>query len=389
MEIRIARSNEEREAALELSYKYFPISYFEAKEIKTKMRHYLPSDFELMCFIVAIENGKVLAVLRFYPRKMIIAGVEFEALGITDYCVDKTCHKNETLGVKFLIKCSEILRKTKYPLALGSARRVMSNYYFRFGFVGCDSYCKCRIEKLKLPRLSPENIIFTEVFDEGNIDTYELMRRKTFSSEWGLVIRTRDFWRWIGYQATKLKKYRFFEITRGSKLVGYFVISDVNLIDYGLCNEEFQLHSQAMMCFLSEMIGDSLCLNFSPSNRLFQSLGLSNLCYTMRYVPDEGIVALGLNKEKLVEIFCKVTSNVGNISKNRIGKFIIANNLRFISKNEKIHPAFDPKEMKRQDEQVVLNSLFMGTFGAFSLQNYAGPPIIPPTFFRINDLDGM
>jgi len=109
----------------------------------------------------------------------------------------------------------------------------------------------------------------------------------------------------------------------------------------------------------------------------------------MRYVPDEGIVALGLNKEKLVEVFCKVASNVGSVKKDRISEFIIADNLQYTIENERIHPAFDPKEMKRQDEQVVVNSLFMGTFGAFSLQNYAGPPTIPPTFFRFNELDGM
>lgn len=391
MEIRIPQNQEEIEAAVELSCKYFPLSYSEAMALKTAMREYLPGDFTKDNFIIAVDKGRVVAVLRYYPRKMIIADVEFDVLGLTDYCVDKSCIEDPTFGVNFYIKCGEMLRQGKYPFALGSARKIMSNYYYRFGHISCDSYCKCTIEKLKLPpSASIQDVEFEEVFNEENIGRYESLRRESFSSEWGLVIRTDNSWQWIGYQITHLKKYRFFEITKDSKLIGYFIIQGDNCIDYGLLASQYETYARAMISFISNnIVEDHLGLHFSPSNRLFQTLGLSNVAYTMRYVPDEGIIALGLNKKKSVDIFCRVVANARTKLKLEDKDFVLGSELSFRCRNKQVVPAFDPQEMKRKDEQILLNSLFLGTYGPFSLLNYGGPPILPPTFFRINDLDVM
>lgn len=389
MEIRIAQTQDEVEEALELSYKSFPISYFEAKALKDAMRKYLPQDFTPECFIIAKNAGRIIAVFRSYQRKMIIADVGFEILGLADYCIDSSYSNGNILGAKILIKCCEMLRESRYPLAIGSARKIMSNYYYRFGFIGCSSYCKCKIESLKLSFSPKNNIQISETFNERNIPQYEALRRETFSSEWGFIIRTIDFWRWIGHQILHFKKYRFFEIQKDSKLAGYFIISGNDFIDYGIESAEFETYIYEMISFLLTIINkDSLVINLSPKNKIFRSFGLSNLSYTMRFVPDEGVIALGLNKEKLVALFSSIVTNSLNELYNS-SSFTIGNSLKFICNNGKVMSAFDPKQMRRKDEQVLLNCFFQGTYGPFSLMNFKGPPVIPPTFFRINDLDGL
>ena len=390
MEIRRAQTEEEVKAAVELSCKYFPISYSEAKQLKDAMCEYLPEDFRSGCFIVAIDHGRIAALLRYYLRRMVIEGVDFPVVGLSDYCVDQPYLGKTLFGVRFYMECLSILRKLRYPLALGSARRIMSNYYYRFGHVSSDCYCRCKIEKLQLSRQTPKDLQFIEGFNGENIEAYESFRREAFSSEWGMIIRTREFWQWIGHQVADLGKHRFFEIRDGSDVVGYFIITGDSFIDYGLSTANFENYAPAMMSFLAELIPISrLVLNLSPANRVFQSLGLSNISYSMRYVPDEGIISLCLDREMLIEVFCKILENVRTKYVLGWDEFRIGDNLHFVNSGNKVSASFDPGKISRKDEQIVLNSLFSGTYGPFSLLNYSGPGAIPPTFFRINDLDAM
>jgi hypothetical protein len=391
MEIRKALTSEEVEAAIDLSSKSFPISYFDARSLRDAMRSYLPQDFIPERFIIGIDNGKIIAVYRSYPRKISIAGIEVKILGLADYCIDKFHKNNKMLGVTFHKECSRILKQSNYPFGMGSARRTMSNYYYALGYISNDAYCKCKIEKLKVHYDSSlKEIKFVEVFNEDHIDAYDLLRSNSFASEWSMVLRTKDYWRWIGYQAKHLREYRFIEMIEGTKLVGFFVVSDNNCLDYGLDDSEFERYSKAMVIFLSKIVPiDKLTFNISPRNRLFRSLGLSNLSYSMRFVPDEGIVALGLNREKLLNIFCKVTTKMRIQLQLNHDDFVLGNNLSFKWKNNQFFNTFRTETMTRKDENILLNCLFQGTYGPLCILHYNGPFIIPPTFFRINDLDAM
>lgn len=393
MEIKLASTQKEIDEAADLSCKSFPLSYFEAREARRVMCQFLPDDFKKNNFIVAVDKKKVVAVLRYFSRKMKMLDVEFDVIGLTDYCVDKDNVDDPIFGFKFLGACYGILKKTAYPLALGSARRVMANYYYGFGHIGSDCYCKCRIEKLSLPEVFEKKVKFIENFKEANIAAYEKKRRNAFSSDWAMVKRGEDFWRWIGYNSTgsaHKKKYRFFEMIERSKLVGFVIISANSCVDYGIGNKNFEMYTRALIKFLAETIPlDRLVLHFSPTNRIFKTLGLSNISYMMRYVPDEGVLALGLNKDALVRLFCRILENARRRFEYSWKDLTLSDVLSFRWTGEKVIPGFQSGQMKRRDEQILANCLFSGTVGPFSLLNYDGPIAIPPTFFRINDLDAM
>lgn len=390
MEIKLASTQKEIEEAIDLACKSFPFSYFEAKELRQAMRQFLPDDFTKKNFIVAVDKKRVIAVLRYFFRKMKMLDVEFDVIGLTDYCLDKNNAVDPTFGVLFWDTSCNILKKTNYPLALGSARRVMANYYYAFGHIGSDCYCKCRIEKLRLPEVSENKVEFIESFKKFNIPAYERMRQAAFSSEWAMVMRSEDFWQWIGYNSTHKNKYRFFEMIENSELVGFVIISGDSCVDYGLAEKSFEIYARLLIKFLAKTIPlGRLVLNFSLSNRIFKTLGLSNMNYMMRYIPDEGTMALGLNKDALTQLFCRILENARRRFNYSWNDLKLNDVLSFYWRDGRVSPGFGPGQMKRKDEQVLANCLFLGTCGPFSLLNSNGPSAIPPTFFRINDLDAM
>jgi hypothetical protein len=390
LEIRYARHEREVDDAIELSCHSFSIPYEEMKKIKVAMRYYLPDDFRPERFIVGVKDGAIVAVHRHYLRTILIGGVNIDILGLADYCIDKSKVDN-LFGVGFYMRCCEMLRKSIYPFALGSARRAMENYYYRFGHIGNDSYCKCRAEKLKpVDNIEHRRLELCEHFDANRIADYEEFRKNAFSSEWGMVLRSTNFWKWIGCEVVSFNKFRFFEAFDKDTLVGYAIISHNNCIDFGLREEGFEGYAYSLVEQLSRIISlEELIFNISPANRLFASLGTSNLSYSMRYVPDEGIVALGLNRIKLVETFCGVLEKNANSLDRSSSTIVIGEDMRFSMDKGKMIPLFDPMRIKRTDEQLILNNLFLGTYGPFSLARFSGPRILPPTFFRINDLDAM
>lgn len=389
IEIRYPVSKKEVSEAIEVACKSFPVNYFEAKSLKSAMIKFLPEEFTPKNFIIAAEGKRIVGILRFFRREIIISTVKFDILGLTDYCVDKSQVKDPIFGVRFLLKCCEMLRETDYALACGSARKSMLNYYYPFGFIGCDSYCSCSIEKLKISGSVPP-VKFEEVFHEQNIGRYEAFRLQSNSSEWGMICRNKNYWRWIGFQAKELEKIRFFEIKEGSQLIGYFVISGNKFVDYGIMDNNVGAYIHAMIKYLLEEIPpEDLRLQISPANKLFRYLGLSNISYSMRHVPDEGIIALGLNKKKLVEVFCRILSSIyrGFGFKDDVVTFSKAASFRWT--RGELMPMFEPDNLKKKDEQVLLNSMFLGTYGPFSLLNYEGPRVLPPTYYRMNELDAV
>jgi len=266
----------------------------------------------------------------------------------------------------------------------------MSNYYYRFGFVTCSAYCQSTIEKLKLGRPADKDLDVLRGYNEENLKTYESLRQCTFQSEWGMVIRTEPFWRWIGYQISHLHKYDFFQIMSGDLLVGYFISSESQIVDFGFSDSEFDGCVSKMLTFLSERNKkESLTLRVSLSNKIFRSMGLSNISHQMRYVPDEGIICLGLNSKNLVHLFCRIVSKYNEREGKLAGEFSLGKHLAFRFTSEGLEPLFDPFKIDRCDVQSLVSGLFLGTYGPLSLDHFSGPPILPPTFFRFNDLDTM
>ncbi len=388
MEIRIAQTEDEVEAAMELVYRSFPISYYDAKTLKDAHRQYLPNEFAKERFIVALENNQIVGTYRAFPKKMIIAGIETDYLGGGHYCIDKINVKVKTLGIKLYNEATKILSKSSYPFGVGSTRRVLGNYYYWLGRIGIDTYAKCKIEKLRiLNRSSLPQLKFVEKFNQNNVDKYESLRKHTYLFDWVMILRYKDDWRWIGYKVRKLKLYKFFEIYHNNDLIGYFITANNSFVDYGLENNNFEDYAKAMVCSVSNIIPiELLTFHLSPQNRLLKSLGLTNISYSMRYVPDEGISAIAYNKVNLVNLFCDVVSNLRE--KSRVdSNFKLGYKLSFRCEALKIKPAFNPDKMSKEETQLLLNNLFLGTCGPFSLNNFDGPSDLPYTFHRINDID--
>jgi len=387
MEIRFAQTEDEVEEAMEIINKTF-LSYYETKTLNDAYRQCSPAKFTPERFIIALNNKTVVGSYRTIPKKMLLAGIEIDFLGGGEYCIDKSNLGNSTLGIRLYSEATKILSESSYPFGLGSTRRIMGNYFHYFGRIGIDTYAKCKLEKLRITKdPSLPKLEFYEKFHKENLDKYESLRRTAFGEDWGLILRTHNDWEWLGYRIEKLRRYRFFEIFHNDVLVGYFVIVNDRFVEYGLNDINFEKYAKTMVYYLPNLIPiDRLIFCLSPNNRLFQSLGLSNISYTMRYVPDEGISAIGYNKKTLVGFYCEVLTKNRNLS-SLSTKFNLGATLAFKYEREQVVPEFEPEKMTKEDTQLLLNSLFLGTYGPFSLLKGSGPFVLPPTFFRINEID--
>ncbi len=390
MKIEWGKTEDDVREAIDISCRSFPLSFYDAKERINIRRQLFADEYKPENFIICREGKKITAALRVYPRTMRVGNSEFQVLGLADYCVDRENNRNPLLGIKFYKECVRMMSDLSYPIAMGSGRRVMGNYYYRFGHVGCDTYCRVKLEKLDQACVAKDHmIVLREFFDRDKIDSYEKFRRDSFSTEWSLVLRKSNFWYWIESRIYN-KEFSFFEILDDDKCIGYCILQHDAIIDYGM---EKSMFSSAIGSFISEVIkktsAPNLSFHLSPKNRLFRSIGLSNVSYTMRYVPDEGIVALGLNRKLLVELFCDIASNCLKESNTKLKEVNFNTDLQFIVENESINPLFDPTKINVSNTQLLLNFIFQGTSGPFSMINFSGVNLIPASFNRMNDIDAM
>ena len=387
-DVRQAESIEEVDRALELIYKSFPIGYFASKRLKQNLRCFLPNDFAPDRFVLAIDNNQIIGAFRLTERQLVIGNELVSVIGTTDYCIDYDYQDTEgaVIGFDFYVKGCELIRKWPYPLVLGSARRVIANYYQWFGWTSCHTYNECKIESLNIKRPKVKDVDIKEQFIEENIDIYEAHRLSSLEGEWGYFLRSDGFWKSIGHLVS-LNKYRFFEIIHGQKVCGFFITQGSNVLDYGINSGGYLLYATSMLFFLQDTFHENIVLKISEKNRLLSVLGLSHVQLFSRFVPDEGVMAMCLDKKKLVDLFCKVAENQReHIKKNN---FKLNNRLVFSSNsNEKIKPVFNIDKITKKDEQILINSLFLGTMGPHSLLGKECS-MIPPTMFRINELESI
>jgi hypothetical protein len=387
--VRQAKTNSEVAEAIELICRSFPaIEYSDAKIQKEKLKNFLPEDFDSGKFIVAVNEGKVVGAFRLSERQLNIGGEKVTVLATTDYCVDKEATEENILGFDFYVKGCEIIKKWPYPLVMGSARRALANYYDWFGQTSCSIYSECHIEKLKLPKRDFGKVAVRKQFSKKNIRKYEKFHQFSFSKDWGFFERKTGFWEWIGYQAD-IGRSDFYEMWMDDELCGYFIRMNCALVDYGISSSHFGLCVSAMMESLDNLTAEEgVVLKLSPRNMLFGHLGLSHIGFRSRFVPDEGILSMCLDRERLVSLFCKI---VARFAEDRIFEkagFSLTPSLRFVPSGRRgVLPDFNLSDMTKKNEQTILNSIFLGINNRFSLTRDIPFRIIPETQFSLCDVE--
>lgn len=377
IEIRFAQSTEEVLQGLELYCENFPGGYDENKFITANRSEILSDDHWPSRAIVAVKNRKVVGFFRYCVREMRLGSVNFEALGVVDYCINKSAVREPLYAVKFLKGCLSLLQTLKYPLAIGSGRRIMESYYSRFGFVTASSYAKCWIEKIPLRFAAQEGIRCEVQYSESRTQDYEVVRLATAQNDWGMIYRSKAQWQWIIFQASQMKRFDIVDIFVDDAFAGYFITGKEGVLDFGFKPE---LHAACASAMLNELQkrhkerGDAMMLPVSFEHQIISDLKGVHFRFEHRCIPDEGIMTVPLNPCALLDTF----SQICGVSPAQALSALFGEN--------RSNPRSG--ELTSDELRILANAMFMGTNPPFFAGN-ACRNLLPSTWHRMNDLDAL
>ncbi len=377
IEIRFATSTEEVRQGLDLYCSSFPGGYEENHQITRNKSQTISDDYLPGRAIVAKRGDRVVGFLRYSVRQIRLGVVVFDILGIGDYCIDKSETEEPFFGIRFLGSCMSILRTLDFPLAIGSGRRIMESYYSRFGFVTASTYAKCWIEKVPPRVLSVLNARCEIRCSESRIAAYENARLATARSDWGVIYRSKPQWQWIIFQAARMRRFDIVEILADDVFIGYFVVGKEGVLDFGFQPEAYAVCCAAMVTELgrrNRASGDAMVLPASFQHPIVSHLRGLHFRFEHRCIPDEGIMAVALNPAILLGTLV----NISGVPLDQVRGDLLGSHRALAS----------PNELTQTELRTMVNAMFMGTASPFSVGDRRSN-ILPPTFYRMNDLDAL
>ena len=177
-------------------------------------------------FILHKIDNKIVGVLCTNSRKMNFYGIPLKVLGMSYMAIQKDYQKyfiSENLRNKLF----EISKKN--DLIVGFARRAMDNYWYRYGFLGFDSYNKIILEPSDLNIFSDKKFQICKI-DIKKFSKMSLILKKEINNSYGLFLRNKNL---LSYYKLLMKhKNLNLYITKLNKLIlGYFIIDNNNIYE--------------------------------------------------------------------------------------------------------------------------------------------------------------
>ena len=285
MQYRFATSRIEILEAQKIIYESFDFSRFSTnprlKEFESDLNF---SSFQN--YFLALDADKVIGVVRTVPRVINFHKFSIPILEWTDFAT--TAVGREFQGIRLLSQFLSTEYVANFALVLGNARKVMDDYYFRFGFFDVSAFPTLTVERSECFETT-HRIEKVENFD--SIDTFQLEKiRINFNkSSNGFLERTNLEWAVFLHKITSgenLSLYLVYNID--SHLIGYFVKSSNGIIE---CSLPPDISLPEFLSLSNDIIPNSKIVFRLPlKHALFTNLGRSHLSISYRRVANSGII---------------------------------------------------------------------------------------------------
>ena len=298
VECRVARSEVEVAAARELVFRSFGPSYFEVRLAKELDARIVPGDHEPRNYVVALLDGAVVGMLRYYGREIVIAGVRAQFATLAEFCVTPEAARR-FVGLSLLSHSLACITERGFSVCWGSARRVMDDYYHRAGFAGVGSYCRVVIEKVR--GTSGDDAVALRPFNPEHLGIYETAHAVTYGRTWGMLPRSEQRWRLIGARAGQGHGPRFAECETARGVVGYVIWTDDAVLEVAGVDNSLSLHH--VVAALQPSAGPaSMRLAMPLDHPNLTQLSRDHVTLTQRRVPDAGLIAKVLNLDAVLAL---------------------------------------------------------------------------------------
>jgi hypothetical protein len=285
MHYRFATSRIEILEAQKIVYESFDFSKFSTnprlKEFESDLNS---SNFQN--YFLSLDVDKVIGVVRTVPRivnfhKFSIAGLEW-----TDFAT--TAVGRDFDGIRLLSQFLSTEYVASFAFVLGNARKIMDDYYSRFGFFDVSAFPTLRVERSESVETS-YRIEKVENFD--SIDTFQLEEFRINSNKLtnGFLERTNLEWAVFLHKISSSVSLALYLVYNfDSYLVGYFVKSTNEVIE---CSLPPHISLPEFLSLSNDIIPTSKIVFRLPlKHALFTNLGRSHLSISYRRVPNCGII---------------------------------------------------------------------------------------------------
>jgi predicted acetyltransferase len=312
----VARNDRERKQALIVAAKSF------YQDIKTHNETLLRKEF-LLCehpgytenspIIVCAPNGDVIASAFLIDCKLPFANRLLEAVFISSISVDESSRGK---GVSLVLMEAAIKAATSYnkDIAMLIARRVVDNYYTRFGFFGVAQYSKTVFSMSTLPhKKGLTGSIVNKSLTTKDLAICAALYSQSYKGLLGHCLRNSKMWGYILHKLPYLGMHLDL-ITVDQKVTGYAIHDGRGGVyeiatgeDPPVCGAYFFLQAIAPEC-------DNFTLHVPPAHPFLAGLKGADVSLTLRECPYGGHMVSILNPALLDSLNDDEPAKVGSIS---------------------------------------------------------------------------
>lgn len=299
VEIRTASNMEEVRGAYDVAAKVFGPNYSQRKaHILATDNVSSPADV-----IIALDNSKIIGMLRIVKRQNYFLGTLLKSAGITNVCV-MPHYQGYGIGRGLVELSLERIKKERFDISVVIARKAVDGFYFKYGYVGTGLFsemilntdvCRENAGKYKSSLETGVKKKYLERYAEIYARSYGNMPLAFFRPlEWWYDIKQKTKY--------KIKQDEFINVKDKNLLIGYFIYHDGKIIEaacFPKSNAKFCDAILQYLCFVRKGTFPELSMAFSIEHFCAKHYAKLNNTIKIRRVWNGGHMLRIINKNKI------------------------------------------------------------------------------------------
>ena len=329
-------------------------------------------------FILYKINDKIVGVLCTNSRKMNFYGISLKILGMSYMAIEKDYQKY-SISTSLRNKLFEISKKN--DLIVGFARRAMDNYWYRYGFLGFDSYNKIILDPSDINIFSNKKYQISKI-DIKKFSKMNLILKKQSNNSYGLFLRNKNLLSYYNL-LMKYKKLNLYVTKFNKSILGYFITDNNNIYElYSNSIDDVTFLFSVKKFFLNRN-SEKINIHINSKNLLMNNIFNFNHTHISRKSWKGGHIAKLLSIKDFLNKSKKLIQS--RLNKFKLKNFsIITHEVKFFYINKKLDFRFLKNFIENDRTKMELMKIF---FGIHNSDDYYLNIMFPKNEINISYLD--
>ena len=246
-------------------------------------------------FIVAKFNKKIVGFLILVKRRFYFFNKIIKSLGMSFMVVESRYH---TFQISKKLLHEMFIISEKYDVILGFAKKIMDNYYIKYGFLGISNFSKVCLKINDLNTNEYKKMKITKTKKKDLIDINKIYNyANTFSA--GFFLRDKILWK---YYFLYKKTFEFYTIFKSAEIIGYFIINKKNIIEINCKKNKEAPTLYILKRFLKNKKYENIIFETNLNSPFINYLKKYNHSLSTRYAWNGGHILKIVNFRKFINL---------------------------------------------------------------------------------------